>query len=208
MAGKYKRSNSTGLLVKNRNLVPNEKLRAAYLKVAALVGSWREKFISDTKNIEAVKTELGPEYAHVPMDWIRHEITSRAKAPEKWGGGWSGTKNPARPGKDRALVREFGGPNQGWYAREYLTSDRWQHVRDEVMTRADGRCQICNEPANEVHHRCYTNVPKQEDCVVDVSGRSEIPLTCIDEEMADCIAICSSCHRDVHGKIFGKRLTR
>ncbi len=205
---KNKNNDAAVLRVKDPNLVPNELLRAAYLKVAAQVGAWREKFISATENIEAVRTELGAAYAHVPLDWLRHAITSRGKAPEKWGGGWSGTKNPARPGKDRALSREFGGPNQSWYGKEYLKSARWQHVRTGVLERADGRCQICNDDANEVHHRCYTNVPQPKDCPVDASGRAEIHMRRVNEEMADCIAICSSCHRDVHGKILRKSFTR
>lgn len=207
MAKKANRNNGD-LLLEDKNLVPNELLREKYLEVAERVGAWREKFISVTQNIEAVKTALGPEYSHVSMDWIRHAITSRAKAPEKWGGGWSGTKNPARPGKNRALVREFGGPNQGWYASEYLKSDRWMRVRAGVFSRADGRCQICNDTANEVHHRCYDNVPKPEDCIVDGDGRHKIHMKRVNEEMADCIAICSSCHRDVHGKILRKSFTR
>lgn len=39
---------------------------------------------------------------------------------------------------------------------DYLRSDRWKRIRKTVLEKYDGRCRICESPANEVHHVLYT----------------------------------------------------
>ena len=70
----------------------------------------------------------------------------------------------------------------GKYA-EYLQSDHWLEFRQEVMRFWDYSCCICCSPKKlEVHHRTYARV-----------GR---------ERLTDCVVLCQTCHRRVHGNMF------
>lgn len=62
----------------------------------------------------------------------------------------------------------------------FLASPEWQDIRDKVVARAAGRCQICNSSKKiQVHHRSYHNAWGEED-------------------LSDLIAMCSSCHFIFH----------
>ena len=66
-----------------------------------------------------------------------------------------------------------------WYLG-YLASEVWQERRALVMARSGGTCEACGvEPAEHVHHKTYENV-----------GR---------EPLFDLVAVCASCHADLHG---------
>lgn len=156
-------------------LVPDLVLRDAYLNVANQVGCWREKFIADTANIEALKHELGPTYSHVSPDWLRRRIVDCAKNPERHGGGWG---KPTRPAKGRKAPRQIS-PE---YAA-YLDSTHFKVVREIVLQRDNHRCRICNSPDNlDVHHRSYENVGHADWLV----------------EARDCTTACRSCHDVIH----------
>ena len=64
--------------------------------------------------------------------------------------------------------------------RAYLQSDRWAEIRTEVYRRTDGLCVICQQPAGAVHHRYY-------------------PDNLEDDTTAGKWAVCSRCHRALHG---------
>jgi len=68
---------------------------------------------------------------------------------------------------------------QAWY-QLYLASPDWQTLRQQVMRRDNDTCQECRwARAHQVHHLTY-----------DRAGR---------EHLTDLIAICSSCHTQIHG---------
>lgn len=69
-----------------------------------------------------------------------------------------------------------------WY-NEYLLSDVWLIKRQIVMDRANGTCEACGVAmATHVHHLTYERV-----------GR---------EPLFDLVAVCHSCHTDLHGREF------
>jgi 5-methylcytosine-specific restriction endonuclease McrA len=67
---------------------------------------------------------------------------------------------------------------------DYLKTDEWKEVRQEVLRRAKNRCQVCNADYSlHVHHRTYEN-----------RG---------DEDVSDLTVLCSDCHDVFHraGKV-------
>lgn len=66
---------------------------------------------------------------------------------------------------------------QTWY-QEYLASRTWQRRRDLVMVRDGRTCQACGGRASRVHHLTYKRVGQ--------------------EPLFDLVAICDSCHRQLH----------
>jgi 5-methylcytosine-specific restriction endonuclease McrA len=71
--------------------------------------------------------------------------------------------------------------NRNWWAwyNAYLESDIWKAKRALVIQRANGVCEACLcADASEVHHKTYQNVGK--------------------EPLFDLVAVCSSCHKDIH----------
>jgi len=63
---------------------------------------------------------------------------------------------------------------------DYLRSPTWRKVSARVMQRVQGRCEICGEPASEVHHLKY----------------SEEVILRHKHKLRHLIAICRNCHRD------------
>lgn len=65
----------------------------------------------------------------------------------------------------------------------YLQTDCWKEIRNEVMARAKGRCQLrllcTGAVATQTHHPNYNSVGQ--------------------ERPEDLIACCRRCHRHVHG---------
>ena len=156
-------------------LVPDLVLRDAYRKVADCSNCYREKFIARTELIEAVKTELGPEYSHASADWLRDRIISCAKNPARHGGGWGNPKRPA-PRK----LRPTGNHSPEYLA--HLDSDAWQEVRQAAFDRDGGRCRLCNSREQlEGHHRSYANL-----------GRG------MARELPDVTTLCRACHQRHH----------
>ena len=58
---------------------------------------------------------------------------------------------------------------------EYLQSDEWRTLREEVLARDGGVCIDCGRPATEVHHRVY-------------------PAHIDETEVDQLVAICRRCH--------------
>jgi 5-methylcytosine-specific restriction endonuclease McrA len=57
---------------------------------------------------------------------------------------------------------------------EYLKSPQWQERRKRALRLADGRCQVCSNPARDVHHNTYERLGRELD--------------------RDLIAVCGRCH--------------
>lgn len=73
--------------------------------------------------------------------------------------------------------------------KRYLKTLHWKQIREKVLQRANGKCEICGyEPWKptglQVHHKTYKN-----------RGN---------ERLDDLVAVCPWCHQKVHG-ICGKR---
>lgn len=62
--------------------------------------------------------------------------------------------------------------------KSYLASDHWALRRKAVINRANGLCEICNSPAEEVHHKTYTRIGN--------------------EQPDDLMAVCRACHELIH----------
>jgi 5-methylcytosine-specific restriction endonuclease McrA len=63
----------------------------------------------------------------------------------------------------------------------YLRSDAWHAFRRRVLARDGYRCRDCGDTQSlEVHH-----------CTYERFGH---------EQLADCIALCYSCHQKRHGR--------
>lgn len=59
--------------------------------------------------------------------------------------------------------------------------DRMARIREQVMERAQGHCEVCaTGRATECHHV--------------LSG----PLRRVRESVETCLALCMACHRDIH----------
>lgn len=63
--------------------------------------------------------------------------------------------------------------------RAYLASALWSEIRGRILARDHGKCRLCGEPANSVHHVTYT---KPVMC-----GRNDGQL----------ISICRGCHESI-----------
>lgn len=76
--------------------------------------------------------------------------------------------------------------------KRYLRSVHWQNLRQQALSRANGRCEMCGykpwKPGTlQVHHRTYERIGK--------------------EGLDDLIVVCPRCHMKIHG-IHGKRKKR
>ena len=41
------------------------------------------------------------------------------------------------------------------HLHNFYKSDVWHKVREEVILRAKGRCEVCGKPGTEVHHKIH-----------------------------------------------------
>lgn len=64
--------------------------------------------------------------------------------------------------------------------RAYLASPQWAQRRREVLGRAGGLCEICAQPATQVHHLHYRNIGN--------------------EQRGDLMAVCRECHELIHAR--------
>ena len=61
----------------------------------------------------------------------------------------------------------------------YIQSEKWKAIRDEVLQRDQNLCQECKStPAVEVHHKTYDNL--------------------FNEKLEDLISVCKDCHIEIH----------
>ena len=84
-----------------------------------------------------------------------------------------------------ALLPTLGFPT---YA-DYLSSALWAEIRDAILDRDNGRCRVCKEKAQAVHHLDYSE------------------LTLRGETLDQLIAICYNCHNKVEFKDNGEKRT-
>ena len=161
--------------MKAQPLIPDAALRDAYLVVARRNGCGRDRIVAETALLDEVRTRLGPDYAHVPPDWIRQRVITCCKNPKAHGGDWGNPKKPA----PRKLKQAAG------YSPEYLAhldSPAWQEIRQAAFDRDGGRCRLCNSRQNlQGHHRSYANL-----------GRDAA------KELADVTTLCRKCHKRFH----------
>ena len=65
----------------------------------------------------------------------------------------------------------------------YLASERWKDLARAVKSRADNRCQLCNDnKCLECHHRDYNKI----------GGK---------HEHEDLVCLCKRCHGLVHKEV-------
>lgn len=72
---------------------------------------------------------------------------------------------------------------------DYLASPLWKSIRKRVMKAAKGRCHICGDPANNVHHTSY----KQK----ILEGKT----------LAGLVPLCRTCHEIGEFDTSGKKQT-
>jgi len=58
---------------------------------------------------------------------------------------------------------------------DYMKSPEWKRRRENTITLADFRCQVCGGKAEQVHHNTYARFGH--------------------ENQSDLIAVCKTCHR-------------
>lgn len=77
--------------------------------------------------------------------------------------------------------------------QSYIKSKDFKELRAKILERDNYTCQFCNRTIGEIegskitlqiHHKCYNNVGK-----------------CNEEEMEDCVTLCSVCHKNCHQAI-------
>ena len=81
------------------------------------------------------------------------------------------------PPKDRAALILGNAPRALWL--RYYKTDHWIKVRDQVMARSGGICELCRRrKANQVHHKHYRSL--------------------FNENInRDLVATCGTCHRKI-----------
>lgn len=71
--------------------------------------------------------------------------------------------------------------------QEYLKSPLWQKIRSRVLKRQKFKCQVCFNPANQVHHTRYH--------LNDLKGK----------KLKYLFAVCGSCHKEFEFTASGKK---
>ena len=70
--------------------------------------------------------------------------------------------------------------------QNYLNSEAWLGKRKEILNRSHGRCEVCGDAADHVHHKTYERLG--------------------DEDLEDLLAVCVKCHSDIHGRDLSSEL--
>ena len=76
----------------------------------------------------------------------------------------------------------------------FYKSDVWHKVREEVILRAKGRCEICGKVGREVHHKIHLTLDNLDD-----------PSIALNKD--NLILLCTECHNKIHGR-FNRRLSK
>jgi len=116
-----------------------------------------------TSNPIAARAALAKSPSPPPYDRYMEERRRQAKHAE-----YKNAFLALRP----ALVAEY---------HAYLSSAGWRQRRNAALVRAERRCEICPNPASQVHHLTYARVG------------CELPN--------DLMALCSECHKFIHAHI-------
>jgi 5-methylcytosine-specific restriction endonuclease McrA len=121
---------------------------------------WRRKLKTDPacwtdSEIEQIRAQCGPKWAHIPIDHIRHQLENMRR---------------------RAMLPRVGGNNHGkgktpeppkWYT-EYLETPHWKKYAGTNKEFWDWKCALCYSPDNlQVHHRTYERLHEERltDCI-------------------------------------------
>lgn len=86
--------------------------------------------------------------------------------------------------RERNLLLKFMGYQT--YAN-YLASKQWWVIRNRVIVRDKGRCQICPRPADQVHHLDYS------------------PATLTGDNDSALVSLCGHCHGKIEFDCKGKK---
>ena len=76
------------------------------------------------------------------------------------------------------LVESKGISDHNYAYKTYLQSPAWKGKRKQAMNRDDHRCALCNNSAENVHHKTYDNIGK--------------------EPLDDLTSLCHGCHKEFH----------
>ena len=156
---------------KNGFAIPDETLRLAYQKISKSVGSYREKFVAYTRNLELVRQECGPAYAHVPIDDIRNRISTCCKNPGRHGNGPWAMKHGEENGNGK-----MGLPDRDRQSYDRIREPDWPALSEEVKERDGYRCRLCNSKTMlQCHHRDHSKDQT-------------------DKEHEELTTLCDSCH--------------
>ncbi len=78
-------------------------------------------------------------------------------------------------------------PDGCWYSnlRAVLTKSEWEYIRKYVISRADGKCEICGKSAKSLHaHEVWEYQERDNKTGV--------------QKLKDVIAVCPLCHSVIH----------
>lgn len=53
----------------------------------------------------------------------------------------------------------------------FFQSDAWHKVREEVILRTKGRCEICGKPGTEVHHKIHLTLENVDDPLIALNNK-------------------------------------
>ena len=76
------------------------------------------------------------------------------------------------------LVESKGIYDHNYAYTTYLQSPAWKGKREQAMNRDDHRCALCNNSAENVHHKTYDNIGK--------------------EPLDDLTSLCKKCYKEFH----------
>lgn len=68
---------------------------------------------------------------------------------------------------------------------DYMQSEEWQILRQIVIDRQGGQCDICGRDITQIHHKSY---PKRWE----------------DDSPDNLVGLCGRCHAEISGKIVSK----
>ena len=74
----------------------------------------------------------------------------------------------------------------------FYKSDVWHKVREEVILRAKGRCEVCGKPGTEVHHKIHLTLDNVDDPSIALN-------------LDNLLLLCKECHNKMHGRVNGKQ---
>ena len=73
----------------------------------------------------------------------------------------------------------------------FYKSDVWHKVREEVILRAKGRCEVCGKPGTEVHHKIHLTLDNVDDPSIALN-------------LDNLLLLCKECHNKMHGRFNGR----
>ncbi len=74
------------------------------------------------------------------------------------------------------------------FAKKFYKSKAWKDIRELVFNEANGICEKCGEPGEEVHHKIWLSHNNINDIEITL-GRDNL------------ILLCKNCHINIHRKV-------